>query len=167
MLNCARSFGEKIMNIFRGPGYKNRFVILLCVCVYALFPAVIHGQKKEPLPQLLPTGQAITPTATMNSRFQTLKPGLAGFPNHEVGYAVSTAISPNGKTLLVLTSGYTEVRDKKGVKDKNASMEFILSSIFRVNGQNRFRRFRYCTRLAELFGIRTGMNFMLAAAWTM
>src|SRR5580698_5473831 len=113
------------MNIFRGPVYKNRVAILACACAFAFLPAIARAQKNASAPELLPTGQAITPTAAPLSRFQTLKPGLAGFPNHEVGYAVSTAISPNGKTLLVLTSGYTEVRDKKGVKDKNASMEFI------------------------------------------
>jgi YVTN family beta-propeller protein len=113
------------MKIFRGPVYKNRFVVLVCTCAFAFLPGIIQAQKKEPAPELLPTGQAITPTAAPNSRFQTLKPGIAGFPNHEVGYAVATAISPDGATLLVLTSGYTGVNDAKGVKDKNASMEFI------------------------------------------
>ncbi len=113
------------MNIFSGPVYKNRFVVLICTCALALFPTIVRAQKIASTPELLPTGQAITPTASPNSRFQTLKPGIAGFPNHEVGYAVSTAISPNGKTLLVLTSGYTQVNDAKGAKDKNASMEFI------------------------------------------
>jgi YVTN family beta-propeller protein len=114
------------MNAFREPAYKNRFLIPTCMLValtFFLLPA--HAQKPAPAPELLPTGQAITPTAAPNSHFQTLKPGLAGYPNHEVGYAVATAISPDGGTLLVLTSGYTEVRDKKGVKDKNASEEFI------------------------------------------
>jgi YVTN family beta-propeller protein len=111
--------------IFRGPVYKNRFVILVCACALAVFPGTARSQKNMSAPELLPTGQAIAPTAAPLSRFQTLKPGLAGYPNHEVGFAVATAISPDGATLLVLTSGYTEVRDKKGVKDKSASMEFI------------------------------------------
>ncbi len=50
---------------------------------------------------------------------------MKGYPNYEVGYAVSTAVSPDGGTLLVLTSGHTQVNDAKGQKDKNASMEFI------------------------------------------
>lgn len=121
------------MNVFRGPVYKNRFVILACACVLAFLPVIIHAQKKEPAAELLPSGQAITPAAAPNSRFQTLRPGIAGFPNHEVGYAVSTAISQNGKTLLVLTSGYTQVNDAKGAKDKNASVEFVF--IFDISGQ--------------------------------
>jgi YVTN family beta-propeller protein len=103
----------------------NRFVILACACALALLSVTVRAQKNVSAPELLPTGQAITPTAAPLSRFQTLKPGLTGYPNHEVGFAVATAISPDGATLLVLTSGYTEVRDKKGVKDKSASMEFI------------------------------------------
>ena len=113
------------MNLFSAPVYKNRIVIFVCVCAFVLLPAIVCAQKTSSAPELLPTGQAITPTAAPLSRFQTLKPGLAGYPNHEVGFAVATAISPDGATLLVLTSGYTEVRNKKGVKDKNASMEFI------------------------------------------
>src|SRR5882724_6237237 len=105
-----------------------KYVIAVCASLIALVfvhSTTIRAQKKEPAPELLPTGQAITSIAAPLSRFQSLKPGVAGYPNHEVGYAVSTAVSPDGGTLLVLTSGYTEVRDAKGVKDKKASMEFI------------------------------------------
>jgi YVTN family beta-propeller protein len=56
---------------------------------------------------LLPTGDCLTPTAAPGSTFQSLKPGLApDFPNYAVDHATSTAVSPDGKTLLVLSSGY-------------------------------------------------------------
>jgi YVTN family beta-propeller protein len=56
---------------------------------------------------LLPTGDRLTPTAAPGSTFQSLKPGLMpDFPNAAVDHATSTAVSPDGKTLLVLTSGY-------------------------------------------------------------
>src|SRR5579864_8709394 len=116
------------MNDFRAPSYRHRMMICACACVLAILiflAAPGCPQKKESAPELLPTGQAITPTAAPFSRFQTLKPGVKGYPNYEVGYAVSTAISPDGGTLLVLTSGHTQVNDAKGQKDKNASMEFI------------------------------------------
>jgi YVTN family beta-propeller protein len=55
----------------------------------------------------LPTGDILTPTAAPGSTFQSLKPGLApDFPNYAVDHATSTALSPDGKTLLVLSSGY-------------------------------------------------------------
>jgi DNA-binding beta-propeller fold protein YncE len=117
----------------------NRSALAFLGCMFVMLiphPTIVRAQKKQPASDLLPTGQSITPTAAPLSRFQTLKPGLAGYPNHEVGYAVSTAVSPDGGTLLVLTSGFTEVRDAKGVKDKKASMEFIF--VFDItNGQPR------------------------------
>jgi YVTN family beta-propeller protein len=54
----------------------------------------------------LPTGDILTPTAAPGSTFQSLKPGLADFPNYAVDHATSTVVSPDGKTLLVLSSGY-------------------------------------------------------------
>jgi YVTN family beta-propeller protein len=115
---------EKLTQMSR----TKKCVIAMCACVIGAIiasAAIVHAQKNGNSPELLPTGQAITPAAAPLSKFQSLKPGLAGYPNREVGYAVSTAVSPDGSTLLVLTSGYTEVRDAKGVRDKTASMEFI------------------------------------------
>src|SRR5438132_1547977 len=56
----------------------------------------------------LPTGVRITPTAAPGSIFQPLNPGLASDPTFTVGQAVTTVISPDGKTLLILTSGYNK-----------------------------------------------------------
>ena len=52
------------------------------------------------------TGVRITPNAAPGSTFQPLNPGLVSDPGFTVGQAVTTAISPDGKTLLILTSGY-------------------------------------------------------------
>lgn len=57
-------------------------------------------------PQLVSTGQIITPLAPNGARFQPLNPNLADDPGFTAGQAVTTAVSPDGKTLLVLTSGY-------------------------------------------------------------
>src|SRR5215813_4321217 len=61
-------------------------------------------------PIALPTGQMITPTAARGSVFQALNPHVASAPNYTVGQAVSTAVSPDGRTLLILTSGFNRVR---------------------------------------------------------
>jgi YVTN family beta-propeller protein len=55
---------------------------------------------------LLPTGQFITPTAAPGTQFELLKTGLRSDENADAAGAVKTALSPDGKTLLVLTSGY-------------------------------------------------------------
>jgi len=77
-------------------------------------------------PQRLSTGQTITPTETPGSQFRTLKPGIAGRKVREVGYAVSAAVSPDGNTMLVLTSGYTGMNDAAGARDRAASSEYVL-----------------------------------------
>lgn len=65
--------------------------------------------------QSLPnTGQQITPTAPTNSRFEPLNPELSDFPDYTAGQAVTTLISPDSKTLLILTSGYNLVNATSG-----------------------------------------------------
>ena len=54
----------------------------------------------------LPTGAFITPTAAAGADFRPLNPDLPTRPDFVAGQAVSTAVSPDGNTLLVLTSGY-------------------------------------------------------------
>ena len=54
----------------------------------------------------LPTGQRITPTAATGALFHELDPGLKDFPDFRVNQAVTTLASPDGKTLLILTSGF-------------------------------------------------------------
>src|SRR5690348_9532916 len=53
-----------------------------------------------------PSGLRITPMAAAGARFSRLNPGLPGFPGYVAGQAVTTVTSPDGKTLLILTSGY-------------------------------------------------------------
>src|ERR1039457_1191058 len=85
--------------------------------------ALAHAQSPQPDIQILPTpsnvqalpnmGQQITPLAPQGSRFEPLKPGLVpDFPAWQAGQAVTTAVSPDRKTLLVLTSGYNRVYNK-------------------------------------------------------
>lgn len=73
----------------------------------------------------LPDGQTITPTAAPGSTFSALNPGLADFPDFVAGQAVTTAVSPDGKTLLVLTSGYNQNFDAKGTLVADASNEYV------------------------------------------
>ncbi len=59
----------------------------------------------------LPTGQSITPNGAPHAIFKPLNPNLPSSPTYTVGQAVSTAVSPDGKTLLILTSGYNDDAD--------------------------------------------------------
>ena len=73
----------------------------------------------------LPTGQWLTPTAARNSVYQPLMPRLRDMLKLPAGYAQSEALSPDGKTLLVLTSGYNYVVDVAGRFLPNDSTQFI------------------------------------------
>jgi YVTN family beta-propeller protein len=55
---------------------------------------------------LLPTGQYLTATAAPGSLYQRLSTGLRADGNADADSAMSSALSPDGKTLLVLTSGF-------------------------------------------------------------
>ena len=84
------------------------------------------GSTTEPLtitvynaPQSVPNvGQSITPLATPGSSFQFLDTGVVVTDPIDAqvapvewlaGYGASSSVSPDGKTLLVLTSGYNRV----------------------------------------------------------
>src|SRR5437763_3303539 len=74
----------------------------------AFIPALC---AQQPIPN---SGQQITPTAPTGASFVPLNPGLADNPQYLAGQAVTTIVSPDGKTLLVLTSGYNMLRDSSG-----------------------------------------------------
>ena len=75
--------------------------------------------------QMLPTGATITPTAAPGSVFVPLTTSLPDFPVYTPDGAETTAISPDGKTLLILTSGYNLMEDASGNYTGTDSGEFV------------------------------------------
>jgi YVTN family beta-propeller protein len=71
------------------------------------------------------SGQQITPVAPTGASFVPLNPGLADNPQYLAGQAVTTIVSPDGKTLLVLTSGYNMLRDSSGRAIPADSTQFV------------------------------------------
>ena len=60
--------------------------------------------------QSLPNmGQQITPLAPRGAKFESLNPDLEDNPDWLAGQAVTSVVSPDKKTMLVLTSGYNRV----------------------------------------------------------
>ncbi|MGI9071663.1 MAG: bifunctional YncE family protein/alkaline phosphatase family protein [Bryobacteraceae bacterium] len=84
-----------------------------------------NTQESAALKALLPTGKRITPTAAPGSHFQMLNPGLKAFPNFVAGQAISTAVSPDQKTLLILTSGFNRINGADGNPIPDASEEYV------------------------------------------
>jgi YVTN family beta-propeller protein len=86
--------------------------------------------------EFIPTGVTITPTAAKGSLFQALNPDLPSSPEYTAGQAVTTALSPDGKTLLILTSGFNTQNnpsgEKKGKANPAESDEYIF--VYDVSG---------------------------------
>ena len=105
-----------------------RSASIVAISLALLFPvgstSALNGQNGHGQ-AVLPTGQTITPTAAPRALYQPLLPRLADVPNLPAGYAVSEALSPDGKTLLVLTTGYNFVVDGTGKELPNDSTQFI------------------------------------------
>jgi len=82
--------------------------------------AVLNITVMAPAPaaqQIPNVGQQITPLAPFDSTFEPLIPGAAilpKYPDWQVGQAVTTVVSPDGHTLLILTSGYNRILQPTG-----------------------------------------------------
>ena len=92
-----------------------RLRILIVVALTPGLAVAQSGSGNTTLPvgnfgngSILPTGQVITPTAAPGSTIQPLATGLRPDGADDASQAVNTALSPDGKTLLVLTSGWNK-----------------------------------------------------------
>jgi len=80
----------------------------------------------------LPSGQFITPTFATGSTFTTLNPDLpeytpaiGNYPYFHPNGAIASTLSPDGKTLAVMTSGYN-VLDDAAAKLVGTGAEFVI-----------------------------------------
>ena len=80
----------------------------------------------------LPTGQSITPLAARGASYVALNPELPGLPDFTAGQPAAMALSPDQRTLLVLTSGYNRQYDTAGKIVPAGSNEYIF--VFDVTG---------------------------------
>jgi len=97
--------------------------------------------KKSPTPP----GLYITPTALANAVQQPLNPGLTNYPDFVAGQAVKGVVSPDGKTLAILTAGMNslyypntpanEANSLIGTIDTAASTQFLF--LYDVSGANK------------------------------
>ena len=81
---------------------------------------------------LLPTGKRITPEAMPGSSFMSLNPNLADLPDFTAGQASALALSPDGRTMLLLTSGYNRNFGADGKPIDALSNEYVF--VYDVTG---------------------------------
>src|SRR4030081_1958495 len=94
--------------------------------------------KKPPTPP----GLYITPTTLPNAVQQLLNPGLTNYPNFIAGEAVKAVVSPDGKTLAILTAGQNSLyfpnpasASEVGTVDTSASTQFLF--LYDITGANK------------------------------
>ena len=117
-------------------------------------------------PDFFAYGLSITPTGRAGSVYEALNPKLADFPNFIASGALSTAKSPDGKTLLVLVSGHNSLSDKNGNTIAADSNEYVF--VFDISDgkpvQNRLFRSRTLSSASSL--ILAGKNSTSVVAST-
>src|SRR6516165_1027033 len=109
--------------------FQQAATIFAFTVVLVLLPQAALAQSQ---PEILPTGMSITPLAEPGTTFQFLNPGLPTLPDFRVDMAVTSALSPDGNTLLILTSGFNQNLDATGNVDPNTSNEYVF--VFDVTG---------------------------------
>ena len=96
-----------------------------------------------PWAQTLPNlDQIITPLAPPGAQLQQLNPDLEDYPAWLASHAATTAVSPDGSKLLVLTSGYNRVFNQTGDSLSSFygpdSMEYVF--IYDISGGTPIKR---------------------------
>lgn len=78
----------------------------------------------------------VTPTTPLTSAIQQpLNPGLSNYPDFVADQAVKAVLSPDGRTLAVLTGGQNSLYNTSGVVDRAASTQFIF--VYDITGANK------------------------------
>jgi DNA-binding beta-propeller fold protein YncE len=123
-LKLLSQFGATLSANRKGKDMKPRkpiFTLLALLIAGAAYADSDDAGQGE----MLPTGQRITPAAATGALFQDLNPGLPAYPDHRAGMAVTTVASHDGKTLLILTSGFNRMSLPTGKPDPAASSEYV------------------------------------------
>lgn len=87
--------------------------------------------------ELLPTGQAITPTAAPGARFSPLVANIGPHPDYIADGASAIAVSPTGREMLVLTSGFNLYHGKDEKLVPNQSTQYVF--LYSISGENAVR----------------------------
>jgi DNA-binding beta-propeller fold protein YncE len=110
----------------------------IAAVVAAILTVAAGGGAAAETPQFLPTGQFITPHAAPGSMFQPLNPHVAADPDYTAGQASAVALSPDGRTLLITTSGYNLYVGPDARTVPTLSEEYVF--VFDVSGRRPVQR---------------------------
>src|SRR5579863_1380198 len=121
----------------------------LCSGAGLLF-LLAHSTTRGQSADVLPTGKALTPAAAAGSTFQYLNPHNPLAPGLTVNGAAAVAVSPDGRWLAILTSGYNTFADQAGTFPPELSTEYLFVFDIRENTPKQVRAFPIRTTLQGL-----------------
>jgi DNA-binding beta-propeller fold protein YncE len=121
------------MRLFRFDELGKLIVLSGAILVLAGLANAQRDNDDEKSPT--PPGLYITPTALAHAVQQDLNPGLAKYPAFVAGQAQKAVVSPDGKTLAILTAGMNSLYDSTGVVDTAASTQFLF--LYDISGANK------------------------------
>ena len=98
--------------------------------------------------EALPTGQTITPTAAPGARFEPLVARTGPNPSYVADGAAALAVSPDGREMLVLTSGYNRFNGADGKVAEAQSVQYV----FRYAVSARGARWRQTLTVPNSYG---------------
>jgi DNA-binding beta-propeller fold protein YncE len=136
---CSRLRGQK-MKLLRRIAF---FGVLAIICLFvAVKPLFATGDDDDKKAEFIPTGVHITPAAAKGAQFVALNPDLPFDPRFTAGQATTTAVAPDGKTLLILTSGYNSQNftsgPQAGKRNPAESVEYIF--VYDISGAKPFKK---------------------------
>lgn len=117
----------------------NRFpfsaVLLFATCLSAV-PAWGQGAPAAAGEQVqqLPTGQSLTPLAVPGARFAPLVARVGPKPETVADGASAISVSPDGRRMLVLTSGYNRVNGANGAIVPEQSVQYVFVYALEAKG---------------------------------
>ena len=114
-----------------------RLLPICAMCgILSLATAATAGDTAK---QLLPTGQAITPFAVPGARFTPLVAQIGPNPSYVADGAAAIAVSPNGREMLVLTSGFNRYNDAAGKPVEEQSTQYVFRYAIGESGARRLQ----------------------------
>lgn len=109
----------------------------LAVLAPLLLASIVQAAPQR-TPQPVPSGVVITPEAARGALFQPLNPDLKDLPDFNAGQASAVALSPDGKTLAILTSGFNRNFNAKADPVLSQSGEYLF--LYDVTGPKPVKR---------------------------
>jgi len=109
------------------------------IALAALLLSLPSGAFAEPAKQLLPTGQALTPTAAPSASFTPLVAQVGPHPSYIADGAAAIAVSPDKHEMLVLTSGYNRYNGADGKRVEAQSTQYVFRYAITDRGARRLQ----------------------------